>query len=271
MEVIELPSSPERPSPEPQEDRAQRRRLRPSSSTDIIEVIDSDDEISTAHSFNQLRSSGNVEKLDMLETSDPSRAHIPGSSEHKTPLHPEEAKEPSLPLDHHDNVPSTSHASHPLVQHIPSSVPGPSTHVDTPEIRRNPIDVYTDQVLEIVPDVLPEHVHMLVTRYVQISKDNALEQVLHILLEDPTYPKVDKKGKGKRKREADDEDAKKSGKVNVDYGDKDRHSEGGPFYIDLALVYHCPFRLIHVCDCVHAGSASYRLRMATGISHSCSF
>ena len=61
-----------------------------------------------------------------------------------------------------------------------------------------PFDLYVAQVLEIIPDVLPAHVFSLLEQYYPNSKDKVVETVLHVLFEDPDYPKADTKGKRKR-------------------------------------------------------------------------
>ncbi|KAI0742253.1 hypothetical protein C8Q80DRAFT_1108089 [Daedaleopsis nitida] len=94
-----------------------------------------------------------------------------------------------------------------------------------------PFDAYVAQVLEIVPDVLPAHVFSLVEQQYPTHKDKVVEMVLHTLFENPDYPKADTKGK--RKRE-DDQPAQRVVKPKIDYGDKNRRMEGGPYYITLA-------------------------------------
>ncbi|KAI0689014.1 hypothetical protein BC835DRAFT_280334 [Cytidiella melzeri] len=99
----------------------------------------------------------------------------------------------------------------------------------------DPIDAYVAQVLDIVPDVDPIHVASLARRYTE----NVLEQVIHLLFENPNYPKVGDKGKGKRKR--DEEDEVPGGSevvtkvVKIDYASVDRQSMGGPHYHELSV------------------------------------
>lgn len=54
----------------------------------------------------------------------------------------------------------------------------------------NPVDKAIALVLEIVPDVQPEHLLKLVTENLEKFGDNVHEAVLHALFEDPAYPKV---------------------------------------------------------------------------------
>lgn len=91
------------------------------------------------------------------------------------------------------------------------------------------------RVLEIIPDVDPEHVTKLVAEAISQDEEDVVENVLHILLEDPGYPKVTlKQGTGKRKREnSEDQEAGSSKCAKFEYDDKPRR---GTHYSDLALV-----------------------------------
>lgn len=111
------------------------------------------------------------------------------------------------------------------------------------ELDSDPVSACVARVLEIVPDVEPDHLTQLVTRAVSTHGSGVLEHVLHVLFEDSKYPKIDAKGKGKRKH-ADDEDkdaqagGSKRPKVDFGYGDLSRAFKGGPDYLDLALVWN---------------------------------
>ncbi|EGO04090.1 hypothetical protein SERLA73DRAFT_175842 [Serpula lacrymans var. lacrymans S7.3] len=97
------------------------------------------------------------------------------------------------------------------------------------------MDGYIARVLEIIPDVQPAHVLSLVEKYILTKPDNIVELILHSLFEDPTYPKIDKKGKRKRSEEDEGGATRGSPKLKVDYGQKDRECKGGPHYLDMAL------------------------------------
>ncbi|KZT66207.1 hypothetical protein DAEQUDRAFT_696012 [Daedalea quercina L-15889] len=102
--------------------------------------------------------------------------------------------------------------------------------VDDPVTRMHS---YVAQVLEVVPNVLPEHVRVLVERLEPNYGAQVVERILHDLFENADYPKSDPKGKGKRKREdTDDEPEAKSAKV--DYASKDREFQG-PLYAKQSL------------------------------------
>ena len=128
----------------------------------------------------------------------------------------------------------------------------------------DPVSACVARVLEIVPDVEPDHLTKLVTSTASThGRSEVLQHVLHILFEDPKYPKSDPKGKGKRKR-ADDEDIdKQSGgskrpKVDSGYGDLSRVFTGGPDYLDLALVWNSFRRYMNMFRS-EAGTSTRRL------------
>lgn len=109
--------------------------------------------------------------------------------------------------------------------------------VQPPEQR---IDDFLSQVLEIVPDVDPDHAVALVTQYIETFGAGVVEVVVGNLLED-SYPKL-VRGKGKRKRDDIDEPAARSA-PEFDYGNKDRQRPAGPHYHPLAEV------CIHISQC----------------------
>lgn len=138
-------------------------------------------------------------------------------------------------------------------------VEGPLTFVEDlpivpavdPEPDPEPIDTLTftlSKVLEIVPDVQPDHVTALV--HSCLDQDGELmppallvEQVLHQLFENPDYPKVEKKGK---KRKNAEEPAmggssqigggRPKKKVKIDYHATQRDKVPSVAYRNLALV-----------------------------------
>ncbi|KAF5356819.1 hypothetical protein D9756_006828 [Leucocoprinus leucothites] len=131
---------------------------------------------------------------------------------------------------------------------IPPPVPVPP-----PPLLESPEEMasrYVAQVLEIVPDVDPEHCASLVEDHKHLG-EGAVERILHILLEDPGYPRI-KKGngldKGKRKADGPGEDRerpnkKQKGSLKGKAADEDdglwlnveRPFIGGIDYHDLAL------------------------------------
>ncbi|KAF9443736.1 hypothetical protein P691DRAFT_764001 [Macrolepiota fuliginosa MF-IS2] len=133
----------------------------------------------------------------------------------------------------------------------PLPVPQPMSQqqpVPPPPLEETPEQLqsrFTAQILEIIPDVDPVHVSSLVTDHFPQLKDATIERVLHILFEDPTYPRVQKDVKGKRKA-ADDEGErpkkrtrkereKEKEKENELWKNIERPFVGGKDYHDLAL------------------------------------
>lgn len=121
--------------------------------------------------------------------------------------------------------------------------PPVSEQVHGTVLNSDPVSACMARVLEILPDVEPDHLTHLVTGAVSTHGSGVLEHVLHVLFEDSKYPKIDAKGKGKRKYADDgDNDAQagssKRPKVDFGYGDLSRAFKGGPDYPDLALVWN---------------------------------
>jgi hypothetical protein len=95
-----------------------------------------------------------------------------------------------------------------------------------------------ERVREVVPDVLPAHAFdLLATRDIGFdNRDDLLHLVIHILLEDRSYPK-DIKEKGKARATAE-EAAETSGDTNtsVDYTRPNPDRRLGQVYRNLSLV-----------------------------------
>ena len=121
----------------------------------------------------------------------------------------------------HDPLP---HESPPPVS-TPASDVAPETH-----------ERLVEQVREVVPDVLPAHVFDLLAAHETVPRNDLLNVVIHILLEDRSYPK-DIKGKGKA-RAAGDKSAEHSGDTNtsVDYTYLDASRRLGWVYRNLSIV-----------------------------------
>jgi len=100
------------------------------------------------------------------------------------------------------------------------------------------IDIYVDQVLEIVPDVELDHLAALVRKYLTDFQDEVAQRVVHLLLEDPTYPKVSWESRQTGDGIKEDNGDQGKPEPTLDYANKDRKSEGGAEYNNLALVSH---------------------------------
>ena len=113
---------------------------------------------------------------------------------------------------------------------LPIDVPAPV------EEEKDKVSTVVAQVLEIIPDVQPDHLLALVEQHLPTHQAQVLEHVLHILFEDASYPKVEKKAKEKRKVEVE-EDPAPAKKAKIDYGSTERQFQRGRYYIELSLVF----------------------------------
>ena len=123
------------------------------------------------------------------------------------------------------------------VDPVPEEVFAP-VPIDGPapvEEGKDKVSTVVAQVLEIIPDVHPDHLLALVEQHLPTHQAQVLEHVLHILFEDASYPKVEKKAKGKRKVEVEEDPAPPK-KAKIDYGSIERQFQRGRYYIDLSLV-----------------------------------
>ena len=92
-------------------------------------------------------------------------------------------------------------------------------------------------ILEVVPDVLPRHVGELIERHYPTHNDQVVERVLEVLFDDPSYPKVEKKGETKRKAlEIEDLLERPPSRVKIDFASVDRLKPAGRNYRKLTLV-----------------------------------
>ncbi|KAF7305009.1 hypothetical protein MKEN_01215900 [Mycena kentingensis (nom. inval.)] len=94
---------------------------------------------------------------------------------------------------------------------------------------------YLAQILEVLPDVVPEHAESLVRAQLALTPHDVLAPVLHSLFEDPAYPKVDRKGKRKRVEPEEEDNVRNKPKPKIDYASKDRPYAGGVHYAQLCL------------------------------------
>ena len=152
---------------------------------------------------------------------------LPGSDDEQHVVHP-----PPVPAS--QGVPSAA-PTHP--QPLPPSSPAPPAPAPAPAPAPvDPVDGYIASVLEIVPDVQPTHALALIEQLMQSQPGNVVEFVLHALFENPSYPKVDKKGKHKRDEPEGDNNARASPRPKVDYTSKERVYNCGPHYFERSLV-----------------------------------
>lgn len=98
----------------------------------------------------------------------------------------------------------------------------------------DPMDHYLSLVLEVVPDMDPEHAMALIQRNLPDLGEGVVQHIIHHALENPTYPRLDKKGK-KRKRD----DSPSSSSVPApacNFASIKREFTGGGSYSTIALV-----------------------------------
>ena len=181
--------------------------------------------------------------------------------------------------EEHEPLASIGHAlmddnpiQEPLPQHTDLQPPlDPIPDLDSmPMEDIDPTSTAVAQILEIMPNVEPTHLLKLIETHLptfsvlherdigdgaaarEATVDEQVQgvvgHVLHLLCEDPDYPKADPRGKGKGKRVVEDEDgkeikAKAVKKPKIDYATTSRLFPGGPNYFDLALVR--PHNLLH--------------------------
>jgi TRIAD3 protein (E3 ubiquitin-protein ligase RNF216) len=93
-------------------------------------------------------------------------------------------------------------------------------------------------VLEIIPDVQLDHLIALLIEHMPSAQDQVVDVVVSALLEDPKYPRTEKKGKRRWMEQNSDGSGERS--TTIDYADKRRKFIGGPVYDQLAQV--CPSR-----------------------------
>ncbi|KAF8626497.1 hypothetical protein AX17_006551 [Amanita inopinata Kibby_2008] len=135
---------------------------------------------------------------------------------------------------------STTHQGHDQQTEPPQHDGQPSPE---PERDEDILSSLTARVLEVIPDVDPEYLFALTTQSYPKNKENTVNLVLQMLIEDSNYPRVQKKEKrgldtkaAVALAEGEKWQAKKV-RVNdwVDYSSKDRPLVPGPDYKELAL------------------------------------
>ncbi|TRM63521.1 hypothetical protein BD626DRAFT_494567 [Schizophyllum amplum] len=228
--VIDIESSPE---PEILHLRTTRGSAKPSTP---IEILDSDDDIDAPQQPLARRQKRRRQQQPLRG------AAVQGSSGNVAGPSNKGKARATTPLflsgEEENEPPESPPRAFPAVAlpatHSPSPTPEPD-HAPPPPDPAELKNAYVAQVLDIIPDVQPEHVHALAEQYYAQYKEQTLETILHVLFEDKNYPKVDRKGK--RKRTEADEEAERRGKKakETDFLSIDRPLPQGPHYYELAL------------------------------------
>jgi TRIAD3 protein (E3 ubiquitin-protein ligase RNF216) len=136
-----------------------------------------------------------------------------------------------------------SHQPTPPLEHIPlGEEPPPPVTADASEVVQESHERLVERVREVVPDVLPAHVFKLLSLHETTFANDILDAVIHILLEDRSYPK-DVKGKAKAKVfEKKIEEVSGDIDINADYTLLDTNRRLGSVYRTLSLVrFDIPF------------------------------
>lgn len=174
-------------------------------------------------------------------------ASTPGSSQHVVRQERQGDHGPLFLPDSDDEKSMARLPPVPVTQDVPDGAVTPP-HPPPPEPAApkapavvDPIDEYVVRVLEIVPDVQPTHAVGLIEQFMQSQPANVVEFVLHALFEDPSYPRVNQKGKHKRDEPDSDPNARGSPKPKVDYASKERVYNCGPHYFERSLVRNFKF------------------------------
>lgn len=115
------------------------------------------------------------------------------------------------------------------------------SEVDPQETDQDPYSKHLSLVLEVIPDVLPQHALELIERLYPAYGDQVGEWVVQNLFENAPYPKVEDpvagKRKGKRKAsEMEDATDEPPLKVKIDFTTVDRPKPTGKNYRKLSLV-----------------------------------
>ena len=108
-----------------------------------------------------------------------------------------------------------------------------SEHEKMPSIH---VSDCTAHILEIFPDVEPDHVTTLVADAIQIYGTGTMEWVLHTLLNDPRRPKVPKRGNENFDDDSNGAEEPSPMNCGINYGDHNRPFVGGQNYAELTLV-----------------------------------
>ena len=263
LDIIELSSSPEPTQPAAFTDTAKKSKRAGKAKAitgPIFDLTNSDDDDVFVLPLPSEQEARNVagpsrSRHEVIFDASSPFVNIPGQS---TKANGATVKAPLfLPGDDEENHPPQEAPSLDLEMIHPSQPP--TVVVDTPEnetqnlllaefFEPDPESATVARVLEIIPDVEPDHLVALVRKHAQEHPaDTLVEHIVHRLFEGSPYPRVDRKGKGKRKQadEADvgrdgvadaDDNATPSKRIRIDYATISRPFTGGVHYANLALV-----------------------------------
>lgn len=209
------------------------------STTKVIEVSDSDDDQLMAPPLKRQRI--DFDSLEVRDSVDNVllNVNLGGASTKKlaTDLkNDKEERTDSLPNETQENTLNDliNELNRLETQPFPVPVGGITLNEIIEEEFIDPLDRHLSQVLDVFPDVKPEHARTLIAEHQASYGDQVAATVINLLLENP-YPKIER-NKGKRKQEDTDSSETPGKEAKIDYGSKDRSFEGGEYYSEISLV-----------------------------------
>ncbi|KAL5526297.1 hypothetical protein ACEPAF_8020 [Sanghuangporus sanghuang] len=202
--------------------RVKPRTRRTSFPEGVIEVTDSEDEQPNEPRPAKLQKIAHIFSTETIDLTGHPPKHFDDEETTKAPLD-DKGKEKAFTDLTNDQDIQRYHAS-------PTRLGSPASEE---VVKEAPIDLYLSQVLEVIPDVQPDHARALLFQYYPSYRTDVVAAVLHCLFEQP-YPRIER-NKCKRKRE-DDGSVDETGSAALkNYGSRDRPFEGGEHYAEIAL------------------------------------
>ncbi|KAJ3829988.1 hypothetical protein F5880DRAFT_1607038 [Lentinula raphanica] len=220
-------------------------------SSDVIEITDSESEEELAGPMKSSRTTSQSDPplFQKQSTTKPLGAtnfaqNVPSSSTRGNPAGPIPL---FMPSDEEENVPPTRQTYMPPNSEGIEEVQFKHPEVELAQQELQFLEDHAEndtqssmlaQVLELVPDVQPAYAEELIAQHSVTRPGEVLEAVINALFEDPSYPKLDKKGKRKATEQPYDEGHHKKQRLDdltLDYSRTDREYKGSVHYTDLSI------------------------------------
>ncbi|KAL5525503.1 hypothetical protein ACEPAG_6839 [Sanghuangporus baumii] len=205
------------------------RRVKPRTRTSVregvIEITDSEDEQPNEHRPAKLQKITHISSAETIDLTGHPPKHFDDEEITKAPLDAirDKGKEKAFTDLTNDQDIQRDHTT-------PTRLGSPASEE---VVKEAPMDLYLSQVLEVIPDVQPDHARALLFQNHLSYGTDVVAAVLHCLFEQP-YPRI-QRNKGKRKREDDGSVDEAENAVLKNYGSRDRPFEGGDHYVEIAL------------------------------------
>ncbi|KAL5476607.1 hypothetical protein ACEPAI_3287 [Sanghuangporus weigelae] len=236
--------------PNPGPSRRVKPRTRSSFPEGIIEITDSEDEQPNEHRPAKLQKIAHISSTETIDLTGHPPKHFDDEEITKAPLDAIQGKEKEkafIDLTNDQDI-QRGHTN-------PTRLGSPASEE---VVKETPMDLYLSQVLEVIPDVQPDHARALLFQYHPSHGTDVVAAVLHYLFEQP-YPRIER-NKGKRKRE-DDGSVETGNAALKNYGSRDRPFEGGDHYAEIALnqlMTDFPrIPLLHIRQTLHTNNLLY--------------